>query len=206
MAEIQTRRCPHCWTVKPKVEFHKGIHKGASTYCKECAKSRLKWHRLNNAFKLSEGAKPCEAALCPMCKEIKPVSEFYPNKGQKNNIGSYCKPCMSKWRDKVRATKNGMIRALLNSAKKRAKEKGIVFNLTIEDIHLPSICPALGIELDYSKKLCVRPNSPSLDRRIPELGYVKGNVQVISHKANTMKSDASLDELRRLFLYFQAVS
>ena len=37
--------------------------------------------------------------------------------------------------------------------------------------------------------------SPTLDKIIPERGYVKGNVQVISHKANSMKRNASLDEL-----------
>ena len=40
------------------------------------------------------------------------------------------------------------------------------------------------------------PSSPSLDRIIPELGYVPGNVQVISHQANTMKSNATLKELK----------
>lgn len=39
------------------------------------------------------------------------------------------------------------------------------------------------------------PCSPSLDRRDPALGYVPGNVWVISNRANTMKNDARPDEL-----------
>jgi hypothetical protein len=39
-------------------------------------------------------------------------------------------------------------------------------------------------------------SSPSLDKIIPSRGYVKGNVMVVSSKANLMKSDASVTELR----------
>ena len=41
--------------------------------------------------------------------------------------------------------------------------------------------------------------SPSLDRFIPEDGYIKGNVVWISGKANSMKSDASIEEVRLLY-------
>jgi len=41
------------------------------------------------------------------------------------------------------------------------------------------------------------PNSPTLDRLVPELGYVKGNIRVISYKANAMKSDASIQEIEK---------
>ena len=37
--------------------------------------------------------------------------------------------------------------------------------------------------------------SPSVDKIIPEKGYVRGNIQVISYKANAMKRDASIKEL-----------
>jgi hypothetical protein len=37
--------------------------------------------------------------------------------------------------------------------------------------------------------------SPSLDRIKPELGYVPGNIQVISARANVMKNDATPEEL-----------
>jgi hypothetical protein len=41
-----------------------------------------------------------------------------------------------------------------------------------------------------------RPDAPSLDKIDPKLGYVPGNIQVISHKANAMKWDATREELR----------
>ena len=48
------------------------------------------------------------------------------------------------------------------------------------------------------------PDSPSLDRIVPELGYVKGNIRVISNRANHLKSDATLEEHRKILLDAEA--
>ena len=58
----------------------------------------------------------------------------------------------------------------------------------------PSHCPILGVELTHLGG--GRWNSPSIDKVVPELGYVKGNVRIISNLANTMKSDASKEQLK----------
>ena len=55
---------------------------------------------------------------------------------------------------------------------------------------IPDVCPVLDIDLMISEG-CSTYNSPSIDKLIPELGYVKGNIDVISHKANTLKSMGS---------------
>lgn len=88
-------------------------------------------------------------------------------------------------------------RELLRAAKRRAKDRGVEFSITLEDIVVPNICPLLGIPL---KKGDVKagPNSPSLDRKNNDLGYVKGNVWVISRRANIAKNDLSLAELELL--------
>jgi hypothetical protein len=83
---------------------------------------------------------------------------------------------------------------LLNRAKLRARAGGYPCTITIDDINIPDICPALGIRLEIGKGKIV-PASPTLDKIIPERGYVPQNVQVISWKANTMKSNASRGEL-----------
>jgi hypothetical protein len=85
-------------------------------------------------------------------------------------------------------------RCLLKSAERRSIERNLPFDLSEEDIIIPDLCPILGTELVSSENI-VRENSPTVDRIIPEKGYVKGNVQVISHKANTMKNNASIAEL-----------
>lgn len=88
-------------------------------------------------------------------------------------------------------------RQLLRAAKKRADARGLLFLITVEDVVIPDKCPALGTPLVRNVGgRTGAPNSPSLDRIIPELGYIPGNVQVISHKANMMKQNATKDELR----------
>lgn len=92
--------------------------------------------------------------------------------------------------------RNNYTRQLWLGARCRAKKKNIPFKIKIEDIIIPETCPILGIPLiSYDK--ANSPNSPSLDRKIPELGYIKENIQIISRKANTMKSNATPEELER---------
>ena len=85
---------------------------------------------------------------------------------------------------------------LVWSAKKRAKEQQIPFNITEDDIIIPEYCPYLGIKLcSSSRRGESRANIISLDKIRPELGYVKDNIEVISHLANTMKSNATEEQL-----------
>jgi len=90
---------------------------------------------------------------------------------------------------------------LCSMAKRRAKGKGHEFNIDKTDIDIPILCPILGIPIVkvYTKGKNSGPtsNSPSLDRIDNTKGYIKGNVRVISHKANTMKHNASPIELIR---------
>jgi hypothetical protein len=96
-----------------------------------------------------------------------------------------------KLRDKAR---HDAVKQMLTNAKARAKHFVLPFSITREDIIVPEFCPILG------HKLQVRGGrtAPSLDRIVPALGYVPGNIQVISHMANTMKSDATLEEMIHL--------
>jgi hypothetical protein len=86
---------------------------------------------------------------------------------------------------------------LLRGAKKRAKTKNIPFDITVEDVIIPETCPVLGIQLKIGEKIACN-NSPSLDRIKPELGYVKGNIQVLSYRANMLKNNATIEELEKV--------
>jgi len=85
---------------------------------------------------------------------------------------------------------------LLRVIKYRCGKKGIPFDVTVEDIDWVEVCPVFGWELVYApsngKKVRYQ---PSVDKIVPSLGYVKGNIQVLSHLANSMKQDASQEEL-----------
>lgn len=90
-------------------------------------------------------------------------------------------------------------RRLLALAKHRAKKQGVPFDLSAEDIHIPHVCPALGIRL--KRNLGGRSQSaasPTLDRIKPDLGYIRGNVIVLSAKANAIKQNATPKELERV--------
>lgn len=97
---------------------------------------------------------------------------------------------------------------LVHQARARAKKASLPFDISVETIHWPTHCPVLGLELNYSKEPIasrkawqVRSNTVTLDRHVNELGYVPGNVFVISHRANRIKSDASAEELMAVAQY-----
>lgn len=155
---------------------------------------------------------------CPKCGMIKFETEFYHHKSTKDGLTVQCKQCMTEYRKSKRShyrdymaqrrlTDNDVIREtrrrsayshpemrMLNGARRRAKDKGLEFNITIEDIVIPELCPLLnvpfvnGIGKDYEY-------TPSLDRIDPNKGYIKGNVWVITKKANSMKNSATKQEL-----------
>ncbi len=87
-------------------------------------------------------------------------------------------------------------------ARKRAQRFGVPFDIEPDDIHIPAVCAVLGIALDGSS----RDRTPSLDRIVPTKGYVRGNIRVISFRANRIKSDASTLELRAILAYMEAAS
>lgn len=72
------------------------------------------------------------------------------------------------------------------------------------DIVVPERCPILGINLVRGVgQRTYLDSSPSLDRIIPAKGYVRGNIAVISMRANRIKSDATLDELRSVVAFLE---
>lgn len=87
---------------------------------------------------------------------------------------------------------------MLLGAKTRAKSKGWEFDLTLDDIVIPEVCPILETKLTRGdhKRWEAPENTISLDRIDPTKGYVKGNVRVISTLANTMKNNATFEQLR----------
>lgn len=86
---------------------------------------------------------------------------------------------------------------LLNKSKESAKKRGLDFDIDLSDIMVPEICPILGLPLKRGKGRRHH-ESPSLDRIDSSKGYVKGNVWVISWRANCIKSNATLQELKLL--------
>lgn len=109
-----------------------------------------------------------------------------------------CKEMVKDWYSRNRDTK----RIILYRAKTRAKKYSLDFNLGCEDIEIPEVCPALGIKIEWGQKGW-SDNAPSLDRIDNTKGYIKGNVVVVSNRANLLKKDASVQELINLAKFYE---
>lgn len=143
---------------------------------------------------------------CRVCNIEKEFSEF-PIRSINGNEIHYrneCKLCKS-LNDSFSHQKNRVAKpekAIFFSTKRRAKIEGINFNLEESDIFIPDKCPILDIKLQMHSDYA-RDNSPSIDRLIPNKGYIKGNCFIISYKANRMKQDNSLEDLEKIVKYIQ---
>jgi hypothetical protein len=154
-------------------------------------------HDLN----ISRGFDPRDSdthKVCRNCNLVKPLEEFSKLEKSSDGINYWCKKCFKgtvvKWYYKDPRKR------MLAAAKSRAKRDGLNFNIDLEDIIIPENCPLLNIPLKSASGGRGRHtrNSPTLDKIIPKLGYVKGNVVVISFAANAIKHDAAIDELELL--------
>ena len=93
--------------------------------------------------------------------------------------------------------RNNHVKRILSSAKRRAKNDRREFNIDSSDLYFPETCPYLGTEFeqrDTNGKLILQ-TCYSIDRIDSSKGYIKGNVQILSVKANRMKSDASIADM-----------
>jgi hypothetical protein len=155
---------------------------------------------------LEEGA----TKVCRKCTEVKPIEGYAKCASAGDGRQRWCRACSNAYQSarqksypeayaaRSRAHRISQpVLVMLARARFRAKAAGAPFDLTPTDVEIPERCPILCIELSRGDG---RPsdNSPSLDRLVPHLGYVKDNVVVISHRANRLKNDASLEELEAL--------
>jgi hypothetical protein len=99
--------------------------------------------------------------------------------------------------ERIKSSPENKVKYLISQAKGRAKRDGIEFSISLIHVYIPYHCRLQGIEICYCND-GLKDNSPSLDRIDPTKGYVPGNVWIISQRANRIKSDAALAELKNL--------
>lgn len=143
---------------------------------------------------------------CRACGDEKDEDSFTSDRTRKDGRHPYCRACSnSRQRTEYRKGTSRWRSVALSNAKRRADEKGIEFSLTADDLTIPDTCPILGIPIFFGKKKYLN-NSPAIDRINNELGYVKGNIIVISWRANRIKSDATLEELRAITSFYESLT
>jgi len=96
---------------------------------------------------------------------------------------------------------------LWSHAKYRAKERNLEFNITVSDVVIPKMCPVFGkpFVIPVSSRTSIKDSSfsPTIDRIDNSKGYTKDNSHVISRRANTLKRDATIEELKLIIKYME---
>lgn len=96
-----------------------------------------------------------------------------------------------------RKSKRGHISRAMGGASTRARNEGLDFNLDLD--YLESIatdfCPIFGTPFNWGQGEKVNDWSPSLDKIIPEFGYIKHNVIFICMLANKIKQNVTENEI-----------
>jgi len=137
---------------------------------------------------------------CPKCDIVKSRDQFFNNKSKRDGLSTHCVACKQSYeRANPVLVQTGK---MITNARARANKKGLIFDIDHNYVRsiIPSHCPVFGTQLEWSAHRgngrLPLPNSPSLDRIDPSKGYVKGNVWIVSNRANSIKNDASHEELK----------
>ena len=132
--------------------------------------------------------------ICKGPKKDGFFSEHWVNPESFNN----CNKAISKHKKQYSKTMMGTTIEILGGAKWRAREKQLPFDLDLEFIRtiVTETCPVFQFDFSWNNNK-QEFNSPTLDRIIPELGYVKGNVRIISNLANSMKNSATFQQMHQ---------
>lgn len=170
-------------------------------YCKKC-----------NTWKNSEDwyytKKTIRDSMCKSCRKDyrKDAKKMFMKDYYRENREHYLE-LHKKWREE------NVEKKLWHSCRSSAKRRNMEFNLSVEDIIVPEICPVLGIPLDIHAEKgkgkgydwSKNPYRPSVDRINSKKGYTKDNICVISWRANTLKSDGTLEEIEKIYNWFKKI-
>lgn len=221
----EQKRCPKCKKIKLKSSFHKNKAKpdGLCTECKSCHCKATRDYNVENKEKISKQHKKYvkknrpririrhkrwrdnnkDKVLGYTFKRKKVKSEYDKNWWQKLLPEEKSKKMQATNKNRDKFTENNPELIIYRTAKKRAQRNNMIFDLDIQDICIPDVCPVLGIKLNkkvYKKGTNQRLKDcrPSIDRIDNNLGYIQSNIIIISLRANRLKSDATSQEITAL--------
>jgi hypothetical protein len=152
--------------------------------------------------------------ICTICDEQKEVIEFLKDKSAKDGYRNQCKACLrvrnmeshdkrregyNKAMRKFRATVKGVTQTSLSASKCRAKKEGLPHNLDLQYLRCLITQQEMRCALSGEEMIPLGGwSSPSLDKIIPELGYIKGNVQWLTQRVNLMKGNLAVEQFIKL--------
>lgn len=202
-------KCVKCLEDKNVFEYYKHSKRkdGFIRYrqvCKSCRKKVKK----NKSRPVYEVIIKENSQICLKCNKRKPLNEFYKNGCFDDGLIKYrstCKCCVllnhSKshkltYENKIfkkHSNYKNYISTLLNHSSKRGKEYNIDIQYLL-DIYenQKGLCNISGVKMtnDYGSKS----TNISIDRINSDLGYVKGNIQLVCYIVNIMKNKFSIND------------
>ena len=149
-----------------------------------------------------KNCKNCGKEFIPEAKASKYCSDECRKQGHYANRTKWrqqkeVKPRWSEYTKKWRSKNYALSRFIVLRSK--AKKNEIAFDIELEDVIIPEFCPVFNIPLDGRD----RDHQWSFDKIYPEKGYTKGNVKIISMKANRLKNNATIPELEKIIEYMK---
>jgi hypothetical protein len=206
------KTCPRCSKSLPESEF--SVNRKSCRACLTLAAKYYAQRKLNNecvscgkSLPLGHGSPLCKACRasrraagatavsdgrCSRCR----IKDALPGR-------KCCEMCATYFAERLKARP---LERLFACTKHRAKRSGVPFTITYSDVDLPLKCPVFGTALLVGAGRRYNKDSPSLDRLNPTLGYVPGNVFVISLRANIIKNDGSAEEHRAIADYIDRMT
>jgi hypothetical protein len=206
--------------LEKKVAFLKRLREIGSiiAVCKEQRLSRysvIQWRRKDSVFDgyvhevtaLWRGANGVR--ICQVCTDVKSLDEFMARSDRSGQQRSTCRECYrrqgraSYWRNR----ENAFFRHKANRARSRSQSLRVPCDVTADFLESiwTGVCPVFGIYLVWNASR-TQEDAPELDRIIPSLGYVKGNVVWLSRRANRLKNNVSAKELRQLLQWLESAN
>ena len=148
--------------------------------------------------------------VCDTCGENKAIRHFscVDKWDQTSPRRDTCKRCSKNKREmdrRNRAWQEDLVGTLWKNSRCRAKSAGIEHTLSKEDIVIPEFCPVLGIKL-HTEDRKAKYAAPSIDRIDNTKGYTPDNIVIVSVRANLLKRDATLTEMRALVKFYNTLA
>ena len=143
---------------------------------------------------------------CIICGKLLPLEEFHKSSSNKDGHDNRCKHCKSVIAHNKRVS--DYFRQYCKTKKSWCKTHNVPFDLDpdyLEEIWTGE-CPIFHVPLTHGSKGKGSVKSAHLDRFDPHKGYVKGNVAWISGRANRIKYDATLEELKQIVNWMERVT
>lgn len=198
--------CPSCRELKPRDGFfkNKNAKDGMSSECRVCDNIRSKARR--KKLKTIEKA-DIDHQICSRCGQDKLIHHYTHSSQTKTGYSSFCRDCASVKFNEYASSNENRIKMLLQRIRTKCNKENIPYDLTTEDIVIPEKCPVLGIPLVFGGTRGYHSNategSPSVDRIDPNGGYVRGNIVIVSWRANRLKGNAMISELRAIADFYE---